>query len=395
MSTTIYKNMLLLEGEDLRLRRDGFLAVDSGIIVEAGTGYTGDGIDMTGAIVFPSFVNAHTHLADHCLKDAAVGLPTAVAVSPPDGIKYRGLAALSQEELVDSLRAALREMVSCGIAACGEFREGGASGVAALWAAVTDLPIRAVCFGDATVLPADASYEGQIEAVLETAEGIGIGDIARYTDDQITQLAQRYGRSGPQLAVHTAETQDAQSACRARWGESEVARILAASPDLLIHMTCPDPSDFEAVAKAGTPIVCCSRTNALLADGLPPIDRYHTLGIPLAMGTDNMMFTSPDMFREMDWFSRSARAARRRADAIDSRSVIRYATAGGARALGLHEDLGSLEPGKAACFVALDARSINLRGTHNVHDAIVHRAGLQDIVSVVAWGSEVIDRRNR
>jgi len=153
--------------------------------------------------------------------------------------------------------------------------------------------------------------------------------------------------------------------------------------------------DFDAVAKAGTPIVCCSRTNALLADGLPPIDRYHTLGIPLAMGTDNMMFTSPDMFREMDWFSRSARAASRRADAIDSRSVIRYATAGGARALGLHEDLGSLEPGKAACFVALDARSINLRGTHNVHDAIVHRAGLQDIVSVVAWGSEVIDRRNR
>ena len=395
MTTTVYKNLMLLEGESLQLRDNAFLVVDDGAIVDIGQGWRGAGIDLAQAIVFPAFVDAHTHLADHAIKDGAIGQPTAVAVSPPDGIKYQHLNRLTQDELIAALNRAMRECMGAGIAACGDFREGGVAGVHAIQEAALPLPFRVVAFGDATVPPAEAGYGEQVADVFARADGVGVGDVARFSPSQIEMLATRAGQAAKRLAVHVAETAEAQAECRRLWGESEVMRILPASPDLLVHMTCPMSGDLDAVADSKASVVCCTRTNAILGDGLPPLDALIEREIPFGLGTDNMMFTSPDLFREMDWFSRLVRGASQDAGRVDSQRVLQAATAGGARALGLDDELGCLAPGKAACFVAVDSHSINLSGVRNVHDALVHRAGLQDIVSVVLWGNEVFDRRKR
>ena len=392
MTARVFKNMTLLEGPSFRIRENAYLAVEQGAILEIGEGWRGDGIDMGGAIVLPAFVDAHTHLADHAIKDVAVGRPTVEAVSPPDGIKYQYLNGLSFDELVRALHEAMAESLASGIVACGDFREGGTDGIRALREASTDLPFRAVAFGDATCLPSDPAYAHQLAEVWEQAEGVGVGDIVRFGDADVVSLKTRLGHAGKRLAAHTAETQEAQLACLSTWGESEVHRILKADPDLLVHMTCPQPGDLEAIAEAGVPVACCTRTNAILGDGLPPVGEMLSLGIPVALGTDNMMFTSPDMFREMDWVSRWVRGASRCAGGVDSVNVLRAATLGGARALGLDEELGTLEPGKAACFIGLDSNSINLRETRNVHASVVHRAGVQDLAWVVAWGVEWVAR---
>ena len=392
MTARVYKNMTLLEGSDFRIRENAYLVVEQGAILEIGEGWRGDGIDMGGAIVLPAFVDAHTHLADHAIKDVAVGHPTVEAVSPPDGLKYRYLQELSFTELTAALREAMTECLRSGIVACGDFREGGAEGVRALREASDELPFRAVAYGDATCLPSDLAYVNELGSVWKTAEGVGVGDIVRFDDADVASLKARLGHAGKRLAAHTAETQEAQRACLSTWGESEVTRILKADPDLLVHMTCPQPGDLEAIAEAGVPVACCTRTNAILGDGLPPVVEMLSLGIPVALGTDNMMFTSPDMFREMDWVSRLIRGVSRCADRVDSVDVLRAATLGGARALGLEEELGTLEAGKAACFLGLDSSSINLRETRNVHASVVHRAGIQDVAWVVAWGVERVAR---
>ena len=395
MTATVYRNLTVLEGDALRIRTNAALVIDGGRILEISDRRRGDGIDLRGAVAIPAFVDAHTHLADHGVKDAAIGRPTVEAVSPPTGLKYRYLAGLSDDELVASLGMAIDEALACGVVACGDFREGGADGVRALRRASVGRPFRAIAYGDATVLPTDGAYGQQLSDVLDVADGIGVGDIARFDNRRIAELERRFDRSGKRLAVHAAETVDAQAACVERWGESEVVRILRANPDLLVHLTRPKPGDLDAIADRAVPVVCCARTNAILADGLPPIAEMVDRAIPLSLGTDNMMFTGPDMFREMDWFSRLARGAGGRADAIDSAAVLRCATSGGARALGLADELGTLAPGKAACFVVLDADSINLRGTRDLHAALVHRAGVRDIVQVVAWGEDVPIGRER
>ncbi len=386
MNRTIYGNATVLAGPKLNAVENAHITVVDGFIEEIGVGSVAEAIDLRGAIVSPSFVDAHTHIADSGMKDAVIGLPTMKAVSPPDGLKYRYLQEMSLDELERVLKQAIGELLANGISAFADFREGGAAGVKVLRRVVSEHPIQAVILGDSVLAPWDTGYLSEIEEVASHADGIGIGDIARYSATQLDEIGSVLARTSSLLAVHSAETREAQEACQSSWGCSEVARVLDYAPDFLVHLTNPIDGDLEAIRSAGVPIVCCPRTNAIIADGLPPIADLIAHGIPLALGTDNMMLSSPDMFREMDWFSRLARGQSRRANIISSREVLSIATLGGARALGFEEELGTLEVGKAASFVALNLKSRNLCGVKDLYSAIVHRAGPQDIVSVVSQG---------
>ncbi len=386
----VYKNATALIGPDLRVQRNAAIVLDGEYIVEIRTDYPGKGVDLGGAIVVPGFIDAHTHIGDYGAKDLAVGLPTVEAVSPPDSVKYRYLRSLTSEELVRSMRCGAREMLAAGIAAFADFREGGADGVARLRESLRDLPIKAVVFAEPVTHPQNwYTYLQEAAALSGVADGLGIGDITQLTDDQLTVLKGALDAHASKLAVHIAETREAQRASKERWGASEVKRILKVSPDLLVHMTNADLDDIEATASAGVPVVCCPRTNCILGDGIPPLYDLCRAGVPLSLGTDNFMFTSPNMFREMDYFSRIVRGQSNMPDAIDSRVVLTMATIGGARALGIENEYGSLEPGKIGSFIVIDAKSPNLQPVREIYSAIVHRAGLADIRLVVARGREL------
>ncbi len=388
--TKVYKNATILAGSELRMMEKASIVLDGEYIAEIIPDYSGPGIDLDGAIIIPGFVDAHTHIGDYGAKDLAVGLPTVKAVSPPDSVKYRYLQNLTPEESVESMRYGAREMLAAGIAAFGDFREGGVKGSELLKKAARDLPIKAVIFAEPTTEPRDwYAYLQETAALGEAADGLGIGDITLFTDEQLTVLKGALEAHNAKLAVHIAETREAQQASKGQWGASEVKRILEVAPNLLVHMTNADLDDIEATAAAGVPVVCCPRTNCILGDGIPPLYELWQAGIPLSLGTDNFMFTSPNMFREMDYFSRIVRGQSNRPDAIEARAVLSMATLGGARALGIDDEYGSLEPGKIASFIVLDPKSPNLRPVRDICSAIVHRAGLADIRFVVVRGREL------
>lgn len=386
----VYKNATILAGSELCVLENAALVLDGEYIVEIRTGYSGTGIDLDGAIVIPGFVNAHTHIGDYGAKDLAIGLPTEEAVSPPDSVKYRYLQGLTPEEHGHLMHHGAWEMLTAGIAAFGDFREGGADGIALLNEAVQNLPIKAVVFAEPIAEPQKwHRYLSEVVEIGKTADGVGISDITQFTDNQLVALKEALDAHSAKLAVHIAETRAAQQASRERWGISEVRRILKVNPDLLVHMTNADSDDIKATAAASVPVVCCPRTNCILGDGIPPLYELWTASISLSLGTDNFMFTSPNMFREMDCFSRLVRGQSNIPDAIEARTVLAMATIGGARALGIDDEYGALEPGKIGSFIVLDARSPNLWPVRDIYSAIVHRAGLADIRLVVARGQEL------
>ncbi len=386
----VYKNATILTGPELRVVENATMVLDGEYIIEIRTNYSGPGIDLGEAIVIPGFVNAHTHIGDRGAKDLAVGLPTVKAVSPPDSVKYRYLQSLSPEELTQSIHSGGREMLAAGVVAFADFREGGVSGSTLLKQAVQDLPIKAVIFAEPATSPEEwHAYIREVAEIGDAATGLGIGDITLFTDEQLTVLKGALEAHNAKLAVHIAETKEAQRASREQWGASEVKRILEVAPNLLVHMTNADSADIEATAAAGVPVVCCPRTNCILGDGIPPLYELWRAGVPLSLGTDNFMFTSPNMFREMDYFSRIVRGQSNQPDAIEARAVLSMATLGGARALGIDNEYGALEPGKIASFIVLDPKSPNLQPIRDIYSAIVHRAGLADIRFVVARGREL------
>ena len=356
---TVYHNVTVLEGSSLQVRDNAFLVIEDNLIVEIGSGCPYEGTDLGGALVFPSFVDAHTHIADSVVKDGGIGLPTEEAVSPPDGLKYRCLRELSARELKESLSSAIDELLINGITAFADFREGGADGVAALKEAAASKPIEAVVFGEPDCPVGSDRYLTEAAALLELADGMGIGDIAGYSESALSTLKELHDKKGKRLAIHVGETNNAQRRCLKTWEKSEVERSLELHPDLFIHFTNPVSGDLDRVKDLRIPIVCCPRTNCIIADGIPPLGKLIKLEVPLALGTDNMMFTSPDMFREMDWFSRLARGESRRADAVSPQEVLSIATLGGARSLHLENQLGSLEKGKFADMIAVDSSPLD------------------------------------
>jgi Cytosine deaminase and related metal-dependent hydrolases len=66
-------------------------------------------------------------------------------------------------------------------------------------------------------------------------------------------------------------------------------------------MTHASKSDLQAAVKKTRGIVICPRANSSLAEGIPDIQKMENAGCLLALGTDNVMINSPDMFREMDF----------------------------------------------------------------------------------------------
>ncbi|MCP8316206.1 MAG: amidohydrolase family protein, partial [archaeon] len=150
--------------------------------------------------------------------------------------------------------------------------------------------------------------------------------------------------------------------------------------------------DIELVSKKNIPIVCCPRANSILGLGFPPIIKMMKKGITVALGPDNVMINSPDLFREMDYTSRILRALERDPSAVSSKDVMKMTTINSAKALKLDKEIGSIEEGKRADAVFINMNTKNLESIKDPINAIVHRVRPDDIQAVmingeIAYGS--------
>ena len=388
----IYINGTVAAGPELELIEGATLIVDNGKIAAIEQEPREHGIDLKGALVIPAFVNAHTHIADTGVKELGTGLLVEDAVLPPNGLKHRYLQQLSEERLIETIRQGLKEMLKSGVAAFGDFREGGLDGIRALRKASRGLPIRPVILGR-PMADSKAEFEltrKELEAVAEEADGFGISSIGAFAPEVYRQIREIAG-DDKIFAIHLSESPRDHEYSLRTFGETEVKRAFAFEPDLMVHLTHATESDLVELKARNQRIACCPRTNLILGDGIPPLHEFYERDIPISIGSDNMMFSSPDLFREMDTASRVARGATKDPRAIDAKYLLRSATLSGAQALKLDRTMGSLAPGKEATFLVLDTSRDPFVYTHDKISSVVHRCGPSDISRFVCAGTTVIE----
>ncbi|CAG5082758.1 Probable nucleoside deaminase (Cytosine/guanine deaminase) [Thermobacillus xylanilyticus] len=386
----IYTNANVLVGEELEWTPNATIVVENGRIAAIERDASRDGIDLRGGLVMPAFVDAHTHIGDTAAKELGIGMQVELAVQPPHGLKHRFLQQLSREELLASIRQGLKEMLMSGIAAFGDFREGGLDGVRALREASRGLPIRPVILGRpmADYRANEQLTRRELEMVAEEADGFGISGINAF-DMDVFRLMRRIARD-KLVAIHVSESPRDAAMSLERYGRTEIRRAFEFEPDLMVHLTHATEEDMDEIKERGQAIAVCPRTNLLLGDGIPPLHDFYRRGIPFSIGSDNMMFSSPDMFREMDTASRVTRGATQDPGSIDARFLLRSATLTGARALNIDRDLGTVEVGKAASFLVLDPESQAFVCSHDRVSAVVHRCAPSDIAWFICSGVTVI-----
>ena len=109
----------------------------------------------------------------------------------------------------------------------------------------------------------------------------------------------------------------------------------------------------------------------------------------VALGTDNLMLSSPDPLREVEYSSHMIRAVRKDPAFPSAVQMLQMITVNPARVIGRADDLGSIDRGKRADLVVFDARSTNLRPVHDPVATVVNRAEPRDIMAVLHEGRVV------
>jgi 5-methylthioadenosine/S-adenosylhomocysteine deaminase len=160
----------------------------------------------------------------------------------------------------------------------------------------------------------------------------------------------------------------------------------------LAHCIHLDDAEIEILSRTHTNVVHCPSSNLKLGSGLADVKRMLDAGIPVSLGADGAACNNRlDMFTEM----RTAALLQKflhGPEVLPARQVLAMATIGGARALGLDRELGSLEPDKAA-----DVIVVRLDHLHSVPhgsdpaSAIVYSAQSSDVETVLIDGQIVFD----
>ena len=298
-------NGIILKGHDLTLKKEN-IVVDDGKIVEIGKdSREGKIIDVDGAVVCPSFINAHMHIGDSIIKDEGYSLSLSEMVKPPNGVKHKALANVDDEVLISAMMDTMWEMVQNGITHFIDYREGGINGVKLLKKASAEIPIKPIILGrDDSFYGDDPDLKKVKKAVrklLRIADGIAPSGFGEVTDDVARIIVDECNNQDKISSIHVAESESNQLESFDKFDKTEIARGVESDFDQLVHLTNPKFDDLDSVSKSNQNVVVCPRANATLNVGVVPLNKMLDMGIKPLIGTDNVMLNSPNMFRELEF----------------------------------------------------------------------------------------------
>jgi cytosine/adenosine deaminase-related metal-dependent hydrolase len=178
--------------------------------------------------------------------------------------------------------------------------------------------------------------------------------------------------------------------------------MVAGPKTVLAHVVHPNPStDYDILRDTGTTVSHNPTSNCKLGSGIAPIPDMVAAGVNVSLGTDGAPCNNVyDMFREMHLAAILHSGSREEAGVISAYTALEFATINGARALGLDDQIGSLEVGKKADFVMVNpGRNLGavpwdshqvLAGGIDPVTVVVHSCTGSDVDTVVVDGRQVV-----
>ncbi|MEX2612927.1 MAG: amidohydrolase family protein [Gaiellaceae bacterium] len=353
--------------------RDGAVAIgDDGRVAAVGTtAELGPDVEFVErfpeAVILPGFVNAHTHLE----YAVYAGFGDGLAFSSWIALHVQRKARTDLEDVEAIARLGALECLRSGVTMVGDCSFSGAAATAC-----ADLGLGATVYLE--VFGADESaLQARFERIRERVAGafskdvrLGISPHAPYTCS--LDLYRACGELGLPVATHLAESEAETQFLRTGSGSwQEFAELLVPplgttgiralaeagllGPHVLAaHCVQADAEEIELLAAHDVAVAHCPRSNAYLGCGIAPLAELRAAGIRVGIATDSPASTpSFDMFDEMRAAVTGARARERRPDALTAADALELATLGGARALGLADEMGSIAPGKRADLTVL------------------------------------------
>jgi atrazine chlorohydrolase/5-methylthioadenosine/S-adenosylhomocysteine deaminase/melamine deaminase len=386
-------------------------------------------IDARGKAVLPGFVNAHTHAVYNLLRGG-------IADDRPLydwllNVVHPGLKAMTAEQAATAAELFCVEAIRSGITTFVDNADSARFPdlAEATLAAYEDYGVRAVyarmfadmlppvfeAYGDAVMAkePGVDHYLDSIEhteAALASIEeligrhhGRAGGRISVWPAPGVAVCTTKRGllgakdiarRHGTRLTIHVAES----ALDREQAGMSSVeylATIGFLGPEVLAaHCVQVDAKDIRLLAAKGVHVAHNPVSNLFLASGVAPIAQMVGAGVNVAIGTDDPNCNSSvNLLSDLKFAALIQKGWYRDAAAVTAERVLEMATIDGARALGMADEIGSLEPGKKADLVTIDLRRPHLVPVHDVASVLVYQATGDEVNDVLVDGLPIMRDR--
>jgi cytosine/adenosine deaminase-related metal-dependent hydrolase len=382
--------------------------------------------DFPDSVLLPGLVNVHSHLELTVLRGYLEGMDFWSWIRTLTRVKYE---LLSREDLSHSALLGAVEAIHAGITTVGDPMDIGVSLEAVLMAG-----LRGVLYQEVfSPKPEEADWAlGSLQKKLQELEArtrywserqrkvtLGVSPHAPYTvSGPLFQKVCAFARSNDlSVCIHLAESEPESQLLRDGTGpiqDSYRQRGIDWNPPcctpveylhqleilgpsvLLVHCIRLCPSDYTILRDHGVSVAHCPKSNWRLGHGFMNLREMRRHGILLGLGSDSVASNNAmDFFEEMRFAlanpTLSERPLSDTPTPFSASDALRLATLGGAEALRLSGEIGSLDAGKQADIIAVDLSKPHLLPVFSPVDTLVYSARASDVHFVMVAGEVLLD----
>jgi 5-methylthioadenosine/S-adenosylhomocysteine deaminase len=392
---------------------DGAVAIDDGRIVAVGPRAeivgryrAAETLDGRNRVVLPGLINGHAHSAMTLM---------------------RGIA--DDRELMDWLRNFIfptevrfvnAEFVRIGTElACWEMIRGGTTTLVDMYY-FPDAVAEAIesCGLRALVAPtvidqkspdaADAAdslrvaaqfaqrWKGRNKRIIPV---IGPHSVYTVKPEQLQAVRAKARELGVPVSIHLAESRFEIDYSKQHYSTTPVDMLeklgFFDGPTIGAHVIYPTEAEIPVLARHKVGAIHCPTSNMKISSGVAPIAKMLAAGVPVGLGTDGAATNNDlDLWEEMRLAAFLQKVSTMDPTVVPARTALTMATSGGAAAIGLADQIGSLTAGKRADLIQVSLDDLHFTPLYDLISHLVYVADEQDVVSVVVDG-EVLMRDHK
>ncbi len=360
-------------------------------------------VDRPDHLLFPGLVNAHTHAAMTLFRGLAEGLPLESWLR--EGIWPHEQRWISAEMVRDGTKHAIVEMLRGGITCFSDqyyFPEVVAE-------SAVDLHMRAMI--GTPVMDFSTPWADNVDEYLGKAADLVHDPYADHplistcfaphstdalSDDSGRKLRVLADQLDRRVQIHLHETAAEITDIGEKYGHRPLARLselgLVNASLMAVHAVHMIEAELQQFSATGISVAHCPRSNLKLASGIAPVQAMIDKGINVALGTDGAASNNVlDLLGEMRTAALLGKVRADDAAAIPASTALRMATLNGAVALGLADDIGSIENGKWADLACVDLSPLNTQPVYDPLAQLVYSCNREQVSDVWVAGRHQVE----
>ena len=230
-----------------------------------------------------------------------------------------------------------------------------------------------------------------------TTIALGPGSTEDISHDLMLKTAELSKELDINVSTHVAGWIEINAYTLQRFGRRDLEHLhdigLTGPHGVFFHAVWLSDHEINLITETGSKVVHCPMANAYLGYGIAPISKMLSRGIPVGLGTDGAASYTYDMWEIGRAAAMLQKASQLDGEAITAEEILAMLTIDGAKALGIDDQVGSLELGKRADVIVVDFSKPHLLPVGRVVPKLVYSTGGDDVRDVIVDGQLLMEDR--